>query len=236
MNEMQKKIYFNKASGVVAALAYFLVAPPVAYLVNTNAFETIVISSVCSFTAYRFYQMYVQKLKTRMESANDITWDVEVNRVKVGSISDAEFAEIRLIALSDYRLFLRQAWLIVGCVKRAISLFMRDIPIALFWIVAAISLFSPDVIHDLVLTLPKATSEEIAHTSNIVFQLTFISALSYFCILFSLGHLRFNFHTLFAERTTDYIRSHLGIAVKGDMALVRYNETGSITHIVPVNY
>ena len=54
------------------------------------------------------HALYARTLTARIEAADSPTWDVEVNQVKAGNISDADYAAIRMRVFYDFRVYVSQ--------------------------------------------------------------------------------------------------------------------------------
>lgn len=80
---------------------------------------------------------YLQDLTRRVQAKNSISWDVHVGDVAVGSISDAELAQIQHAVYSDYRTFIVQAANCAGAAKRALLQGLASLPGAAFYLLIA---------------------------------------------------------------------------------------------------
>lgn len=80
---------------------------------------------------------YLQDLTRRAQAKNSLSWDVHVGDVEVGSISDAELAQIQHAVYSDYRTFIVQALNCAGAAKRVFLQGLVSIPGVAFYVVVA---------------------------------------------------------------------------------------------------
>ncbi|MBF0393171.1 MAG: hypothetical protein HQL38_10855 [Alphaproteobacteria bacterium] len=60
-------------------------------------------------------------------------WDVEIDNILVGAVSDAEYARFLRTSLRDWRVFMRQASSCYFTVVRVVDAYLRTMPIFLFW-------------------------------------------------------------------------------------------------------
>ncbi|RTL47051.1 MAG: hypothetical protein EKK53_00765 [Burkholderiales bacterium] len=77
---------------------------------------------------------YLQELTRRAQAKNSLTWDVHVGDVAVGSISDADLAQIQHTVYSEYRTFIVQALNCAGAAKRALLQGLASLPGAAFYL------------------------------------------------------------------------------------------------------
>lgn len=80
---------------------------------------------------------YLQDLTRRSQAKNSLSWDVHVGEVAVGSISDAELAQVQHMVYSDPRTFIIQALNCAGAAKRVFLQGLASLPGAAFYCVIA---------------------------------------------------------------------------------------------------
>ncbi|WP_146774658.1 hypothetical protein [Xanthomonas oryzae] len=82
-------------------------------------------------------------MKATTENTCTNLWNVEINQVNVGSISDADYALIRRTVFIDVRTYISQALNLGRFFLKAITYTLRIIPLACFWLFLAVALLSP---------------------------------------------------------------------------------------------
>ena len=80
---------------------------------------------------------YLQDLTRRAQAKSSLSWDVHVGDVAVGSISDAELAQIQHTVYSDHRTFIVQALNCAGAAKRVFLQGLVSIPGVAFYVLIA---------------------------------------------------------------------------------------------------
>ena len=91
--------YLLLATAVLAVFLTWLLGNPFAMGFAMGAFAALI-------DALR--SRYLDALDRRMAAVAGPVWDIELNRVKVGTISDAEYAAIRRKCFTDPRLYVAQ--------------------------------------------------------------------------------------------------------------------------------
>lgn len=89
---------------------------------------------------------YLQILRERVETAGGKRWTVAVNQVPVATLRDSDYAALRLSAYSDVRLYVCQAFTMLGDLCNALLTFMFRLPSILLWAAIALTLIAPDTV------------------------------------------------------------------------------------------
>lgn len=122
---------------------------------------------------------YDDKLTRRIASTTLLRWDVVLNDVKLGTLTDSEYAAIKQRVFRDARVAGEQ-FLNVGHVTlRLISRLLVLIPFLLFWTAIAVYLTAPDSVHSVLLAAQKADAVMLAKAAGTLLQLV--------CVFTSLG-------------------------------------------------
>lgn len=179
--------------------------------------------------ADRLHVQYMRALNARIEAKDGLVWDIEVNQVKVGSIPDATYALIRHRVFSDVRVYIAQVLNLLRVALNSFEYCFRAIPLGLFWIVAALAIFSPETISSMLAELQGATAESIRHAvvsiTGSVFTLMIISTVAFHCMFSSSC---FGFINRFDEAVGTAIRKHSGVAAEGSIVLSRWVDGGPV--------
>jgi hypothetical protein len=167
---------------------------------------------------------HLDALDRRMAAVDGPVWDVELNQVKVGTISDAEYAAIRRKCFTDPRLYVAQVMNALRVILNAFDYFYRAIPLGLFWVIAALAGFSPDTIATVLAELHKAGPDVIQGVARVLVVLMFMVVAMHWV----LGLSRFGFIDSFDEATGTALRKHCKVAAEGSIVLVRW--TNGVLH------
>jgi len=130
---------------------------------------------------------YDEKLTRRIASATSQRWDVVLNDVQLGTVTDAEYAAIQLRVFRDGRVAGEQ-FLNVGHVAlRLIGRLFVLIPFLLFWTALAMYLTAPDSVVSVLLEVQKADAAMIAKAAGMLFQWVCVFASSALVIMAASG-------------------------------------------------
>jgi hypothetical protein len=172
--------------------------------------------------ARELHSRYAQALAARVEANEGPAWDVEVNQVAVGTITDGDYALIRLRVFSDVRVYISQALNVLRVAVNSFDYCYRAVPLGIFWIGIALAVFSPETIGSVVTALRAATAANIKEAVS-----TASTALAVMMVLsvglhWAFGVSRFGFINRFGEAIGTAVRKHCGVAAEGSIVLSRW--------------
>lgn len=217
---------FNKQALPAAIVA--LVAYPVLFLTTRDWLMSTMFSGFFGGGISLLRQRYLDSLAKRAKAEHPIEWTVEMNGVDVGTITDAEYADIRLTVFSNTGHYVRQLLNLGRVVFRIFDYCYAGIPIAVFWIVGALAILEPDVFTSIVAAFQKSGPDAVAQALSVAAQLFIPCAVLIFGLHWIIGMSRFGFVNKFSEATMHAVRTRCGVAVEGNMQLVRW-EHGAAT-------
>jgi len=169
-------------------------------------------------------QRYVRVLRARIESESEISWDVELNDVKVGTITDSEYAAIRLKVFSDVNNYVAQLCNFGKFALMALDKSFLAIPLMLFWAGVAFAVISPDALITFISDFQKAEPAAKIFAAKGMVQAMCQTMLFAMVLLAALGYNRSGFVNKFAEATYRIVRKRCNVAAEGNMTLVRLAE------------
>lgn len=149
-------------------------------------------------------------------------WDVIVNGVTSGQISDAAYASIRRDVLLDYRVYMEQLWNYVHVALRVVDGFMIVIPTLLFWAVVACVVFAPGDFTRIVLLFQKMTPGMVAANASGFHGEIVALFIVYLGALLVVGR-SFGFVNRFDEAVNNGVRRAIACTATGDVFLVRFD-------------
>jgi len=186
-----------------------------------NPFIAAVVSIALVAGAVYLHARYARGLNTRVESTDTIAWDVAINQVKVGSIFDRDYALIQRRVATDVHVHVAQALNILRVAVNSCDYCLRAVPIGLFWVGAALAVFSPETLGTVLSAIHGASEEAIRQaTRSAVALLIFSTGLSV-AFHWTFGLSRFGFINRFDEATGTAVRKHCGVAAEGSIVLSR---------------
>lgn len=161
-------------------------------------------------------------LAARIEAKDSFAWDVEVNQVKVGSISDADYAVIRHCVFSDVRVYVAQVANLLRVALNSFDYCYRAIPLGIFWIGVALAIFSPETISSVMAALQRATDADMRSAVGTAGSMLAIMMMVSVAFHWVLGMSRFGFINRFDEAVGTAVRKHCGVAAEGSVVLYRW--------------
>lgn len=163
----------------------------------------------------------VSDLTDRAASADGVMWNIVLNGVKVGTISDEDYAVIRLKVLTDWRNYIAQLLNLGRVAMRIlISLFIA-LPALVFWCAVVVTFFTPDALAYILIELRAATPTQITDATRVAMHV--LALLGIMTIGFNaIRGERYGYVDQYGEVTTLLLRRHIGVAANGTLVLERW--------------
>lgn len=212
---------------IVAILAMLAVTPLLAALFG-SWFQAGAVTIGGIYLADHSLRRYLASLAARMDAQSSPTWDVEVNQVKVGTITDAEYAAIRHCVFSDQRVYYAQAMNVFRVALNAFNYCYQAIPLGVFWVAAVLAIFTPNTLTEMVTAIQQATPSELKQTASMAGNLIALTMLLVVGIHWAFGISRFGFVNRFGEAVATVVRQKLSVAAEGAMVLTRWTSEGPL--------
>lgn len=172
--------------------------------------------------AVEFHVQYKRDLSARIAAANSTIWHVEINQVKAGTVTDADFARICLCIFADFRLYIAQVANLLRVALNWFAFCSWLIPLWLFWGGIALAIFSPEAVNAVVSALQRATPSDIRHTVTSGISFLTIMMILMACVHWVLGLSSFGFINRFDEAIATAVRKHCGVAAEGSVTMQRW--------------
>lgn len=159
-----------------------------------------------------------QRLTARINSKNTTVWNIMMNGVQIGTVSDSQYADMQRTALRDGRLAIDQC-LNLGRVAIAFADKMLLIgPILFFWGTLAGIAFAPEHFVEIMRLLVDGNPVTLGPIIQVFLKLTFITTL--LAVLFSfIGGYRFCFVNKYDKAVDRMLRIHCNTSADGDLVL-----------------
>lgn len=187
-----------------------------------------VVSGIAAFAAIFFIGRHMSHVSARLNDDAPFSWDVWMNGVKIGLMTDAHYAIIQRHALDDGRLMLAQALNLGRVALNVAGKIFVGVPLLMFWVLVVASLASPQP------TIAQAwhTLDLVAIRESLRTFVHVIAAVSVVSvgISFVLGY-RFGFRNHYSEAVARMIRQHCNTPTEGDISLARIVRASDV--IVP---
>jgi len=161
-------------------------------------------------------------LQARIDRPAARVWEVLVNDVRVGQLSDDTYARYEKAVHEDWRVYRAQLANLAKVVARAAEMLLFAVPISLVWIGLAIVLIDPVAAASVVEALRAAPAAElIGAVERSLSFVTFIFVIV--MILFAaLASPRLGYVNQFTRELNFVVRRHVRVAAEGRMILVPF--------------
>ncbi|KVP97027.1 hypothetical protein WJ97_14505 [Burkholderia ubonensis] len=219
MKNSIKRGALNVTVAVIVALAFTLLFGPTNNTVAGLVFVvlTTVIGSVALQVASNRYDA---RLTQRMEAKDSPTWDVQLNGVKVGRITDAEYAGMQQRAFRDGRNALAQLLNLGRMALVAVDKLVVAVPVVFFWGAVALVLFAPESYTEVIREFQKADAAATAKAIAAFVQVGITVAVMAVGLMAAMGY-RFGFRDYYGEAVNRMLRQHFNTPAEGDVHLFR---------------
>lgn len=177
---------------------------------------------------------YIAALQTRAAAGalGGVLWDVELNGVKVGSVSDADYAAICLQAASDWRNYMAQILNIGRVVMSMFESLIVGVPVMVFWSAILAAIFAPDALATCLAELRSATPAQLAAAAGVAARVLAIGgALLTAGVATGLLGTRCGFMNCFGEAAASMLRRKVGAAAEGHVVLRRFVDSVPQVHV-----
>jgi hypothetical protein len=170
--------------------------------------------------ASRIRLKYIESLNHRSLRPSDLLWDVEVNGVNVGVISDAEYAASRATTLGEPGRYIAQFVNLLKVASTSIDILCSAIPLGLFWCAAGLAVFSPERFSAILPALQKMGPGGGAAAVRSNLLIVVFAGVFTICLGVLFGW-RLGFVNRFQEDIGRKLREHCGSAADGRVTVRR---------------
>lgn len=208
--------WFNFGQVIVIVLMVY----PLTYLITGNWFFAGCVSGVLSGLLTLIRDRYIQSLQRRILKIDNIDWDVTLNGVKIGTMKDSHYAQIKLQVHNDHRNYIAQAFNMGKVVLKSIDCLYLNIPIAVFWLLIGVALISPETFSSIYIEAQKAKPDAIVSVLKAGAQAFGLFSIVIVFLAATIGA-RFGYVNCFDKATTTALRTHFHQAAEGDILMFR---------------
>ncbi|WP_157657682.1 hypothetical protein [Burkholderia ubonensis] len=167
------------------------------------------------------------RLVRRIEAKDSPNWEVRLNDVSIGRITDAEYAAIELSAFRDGRNALAQLFNLGRMALAMVDKLVGVVPHVFFWSAAALVLFAPDRFTEVIHGFQQADAATTAKALDAIARVGFTLAVLTVGVMAALG-CRFGFLNHYAEDVNRRLRQHCNTPAQGDVMLYRVAADGDV--------
>ena len=187
--------------------------------VALNAFATVALTVSVGWLIDRFDA----RLVARMHADASGEWEVLLNGVRLGAISDADYAAIQLAAYRDVRGAMVQVMNIGHVARTLLKAFVVGAPIGAFWLAVGLALWAPDSCLEFVNSLTAADASAIASIAAKLLQTFLFLHLVTAGLMVVLGY-RFGFRDCYADEVGKLLCQHFKTPATGEVTLWRLSQ------------
>ncbi len=156
----------------------------------------------------------------RMQADASPEWNVMLNGVSVGRITDAQYAEIRRTVLRDGRVAFEQLGNVIQIGLTAAAKALSFLPLFLIWALLLSMVVFPEALVSTIHEVQRASVQEIITSLHSL--LLFGIALSGAAMgLMALLGYDFGYRDCYREAVARMVRQHCGAAAIGELQLIR---------------
>ncbi|MDO9227348.1 MAG: hypothetical protein Q8M09_11855 [Pseudomonadota bacterium] len=157
-------------------------------------------------------------LSRRIEAGNAVPWQVDVNGVIVGTITDSDYAAIQRAVWLDVRTYLAQLLNLGHVLSRIANTWFVAIPLGVFWFGLLCFFFAPNTFVSILAELQQVTPAQIASSTHRLLGLLVISSIMLTAMLAITGR-PFGFTNCFDQAVNKAVRAAIECAADGDVFL-----------------
>lgn len=163
---------------------------------------------------------YEAKLARRILTPADGHWDVVLNDIKLGVITDAEYATIQQGVFRDSRVAGAQILNLLHMFAQAVGRLVGLMPFVTFWAIIGLFVVAPDQAFVVLQAAEKADAKSLA--SGIYAGLSILFSFSAsMLLLLTVTTRSLGFRDCYAEGVNREVRRHFNAVATGDVRMVR---------------
>lgn len=159
--------------------------------------------------------------KTEQDTDAAITWEVRMNDVIAGQISDRELADIQSNVAGDWRVWFSQLVNVLGVPVAIIDKLLVAVPAIAFWVILAFALTDPTTLIQTLTAIRNASPAGIQHA--VASALTTLSVLGFMLYMFTwlLQGYTFGLRNVASDEFGQRLRRRLKISATGELQIAR---------------
>ncbi|CAH0444192.1 hypothetical protein LMG10661_00716 [Ralstonia syzygii subsp. syzygii] len=220
----------NRLAVFVIALVAGVATSVVTMLVTHRPLYAAIFSGCVSFAVTvlgsRLEREYRASLTARAEKVGqatdaEITWEVRMNDVIAGHISDRELADIQGGVASDWRVWLSQLVNLLGVPIAMLDKLVLVVPAVAFWLIFALALLDPSSLIHTLTAISNASPGEIRHGMTNVLTALLMLGIMFVALTWIFQGYTFGLRNVASEEFGHRLRRRLNINAVGELRIAR---------------
>lgn len=216
----------NRLAVFVIALVAGVATSVVTMLVTHRPLYAAIFSGCVSFAVTvlgsRLEREYRASLTARAEKVGqatdaEITWEVRMNDVIAGHISDRELADIQGGVASDWRVWLSQLGVPIAMLDKLVLV----VPAVAFWLIFALALLDPSSLIHTLTAISNASPGEIRHGMTNVLTALLMLGIMFVALTWIFQGYTFGLRNVASEEFGHRLRRRLNINAVGELRIAR---------------
>lgn len=224
--------YWPMAIATAAAGSLFL-----SYLDGTTWLISMVVACIAAATAFATIAAFSTidaRLVARIAGDAPVEWIASMNGVKIGTITDTQYAMMRRFALGDGQLLVAQVLNLMTVVLTLTKAVLLGLPLAAFWLVVAVALLEPSLLVQSIETLRSAEPSSVVAGLRGTLPILAGFGILAFGVAIAAGR-RFGFRNHYAEAISNMIRRQCNTPTMGSVDLVKMDKATAIENTLSTN-
>lgn len=219
--------YWPMGLAAAAAGSLFL-----SYLDGTTWLMSVLVACIAAATAFATIAAFSAidaRLLARIAGDAPVEWIASMNGVKIGTITDTQYAMMRRFAFGDGQLLVAQVLNMMAVALILAKAVLFGVPLAVFWLVVAVAVLEPGLLGQAIETWRSAEPAALVQGLRGAIPLVASVGVLAFGVAISAGH-RFGFRNHYAEAIGNMIRRQCNTPAMGSIDLVKSDRATAIGH------
>lgn len=204
--------------GVAGAIGSGIIVGCITQTTLQGVLESAAAAGITSFLTIFFVARHDARLARRQKGDKPFAWDVWMNSVKVGCITDAQYAAIQRAAFGDGRLVVAQALNLGRVALNIVGELLVKVPLLLFWLLVLTTIISPESITEIAEAWRTVEPDQLTAGVVILARLGVVAASLLLLIQLAIGG-RFGFRNHYSQEVARQIRQQCNTPTEGDIHL-----------------
>ncbi|MCA7889761.1 hypothetical protein QZM25_28270 [Burkholderia contaminans] len=153
--------------------------------------------------------------------AANVVWDVYLNKVHVGTISDDRLAALQDAVADNWRNMATQAINLFGVPLRMFDLFVSTVPAVAFWLILGWAMIGPDSLAQTFSDIRNSSLQELQHGVSVGLWILVNVCVMAFALRICFGGQTYGARNVYLEALSDLLRQELKVAATGSMTISR---------------
>ncbi|KJJ97324.1 hypothetical protein [Burkholderiaceae bacterium 26] len=166
------------------------------------------------------FKLVDTSLSRRARANAPFAWEVWINDVKVGTVTDAEYAAIQCLALHDGSSAVAQLLNLGRVAMVIVSRLFVGLTLGIAWSAIALALLEPEAHIAMIRALSNADPAALTHWTRTLVQYGALFMVVQICAMAVMG-VRFGFRNHYRAAIATMLRQHFNTPADGDIRLVR---------------